>query len=448
MTETKRTREELKAEVCARIDRYRDEIIALGEAIYRKPELGYKEQATAQTVACQFENWNLSYESGLAVTGVKSRMRGGSAGPTVAILGELDSIIVPKHPDCDPATGAAHACGHNAQIAMMLGTGFGLNSPDILDALAGDIVLFAVPAEEYVEIGYRSGLRNGGQIEFLGGKQELVKLGAFDDIDMAMMVHLGNRKEDEVLAAGGTSNGFVAKTVKYHGRAAHAAGAPDKGINALSAAHVALAAINAQRETFRDDDAIRVHPIITHGGDIVNVIPDYVEMETYVRGKTAEAIKNANAKTDRALKAGAMALGARVEIDTLPGYLPMQPDPLLADLFKQNALALAGESGYRDQANHGAGSTDTGDLSQLMPVIQPSAASVSGAFHGADYRVIDQEAAYIIPAKVMAMTVIDLLAEGATIGKDLLAQFTPNMTKEEYLAFLRSLTNHEVYGDE
>ena len=100
------------------------------------------------------------------------------------------------------------------------------------------------------------------------------------------------------------------------------------GINALYAAQIALAAINALRETFRDEDTIRVHPIITHGGSQVNVIPGEVRLETYVRGRSVEAILDANKKVDRAFRAGALALGAKVEIETLPGYMPMTCDPI------------------------------------------------------------------------------------------------------------------------
>src|SRR6185369_13835703 len=123
-------------------------------------------------------------------------------------------------------------------------------------------------------------------------------------------------------------------------RAAHAGGAPHRGVNALYAAHIGLMAINAVRETFRDDDTIRVHPIVTHGGSQVNVIPADVRLETYVRGRTVEAILDANAKVDRAFRAGALGLGARVEIETLPGYLPLFNDPELTRHFEANVRPL------------------------------------------------------------------------------------------------------------
>src|SRR5881628_3981146 len=154
---------------------------------------------------------------------------------------------------------------------------------------------------------------------------------------MAMMIHTTSRPEDGPACVPGSKNGRFGKTARFIGRAAHAGGAPHMGVNALYAAHIALAGINAVRETFKDDDTIRVHPILTHGGSQVNVIPGEARLETYVRGRTLEGIRDANAKVDRALKAGALALGARVEIETLPGYLPLRSDPTMTRVFRQNA---------------------------------------------------------------------------------------------------------------
>src|SRR6185295_12605895 len=117
---------------------------------------------------------------------------------------------------------------------------------------------------------------------------------------------------------------------------------------------------------FRDEDTIRVHPILTAGGSQVNVIPGEARIETYVRGRTLPAILDANAKVDRALRAGALALGATVEIETFPGYLPLDCDQTMARYFRDSAVALVGADGYRE-AGHRAGSTDMGDLSQVMP---------------------------------------------------------------------------------
>ena len=124
------------------------------------------------------------------------------------------------------------------------------------------------------------------------------------------MIHTHSDQTMKKAGVAESSNGFVSKLIRFVGRAAHSGGSPHLGINALNAAQIAINAMHAQRETFRDGDAIRVHPIITKGGDIVNVVPAEVTMETYVRGRTKEAILDANVKVDRALRAGALAVGA------------------------------------------------------------------------------------------------------------------------------------------
>jgi len=180
----------LKERVCRAIDAHRDEILALGEDIRVHPELGFKEQRTAALVAERFAALGLAPQTGLALTGVKALLRGRGAGPTVAYLGELDSVLVADHPDADPRTGAAHACGHNAQIAALVALAYGLVESGAMAELDGAIALLAVPAEEYVEVEYRMGLREQGVIVFLGGKPELIRVGAFDDVQMALSTHL------------------------------------------------------------------------------------------------------------------------------------------------------------------------------------------------------------------------------------------------------------------
>ena len=324
------SREELKARVAAEIERHKDEIIAIGERIWGQPELGFKEFRTAQVVMEEFGRLDLPQRSGLAITGVKAIRRGRPAGTDCGDhrRTRLDPRRRPpfRRPD-NRARHTAAATTPSWRICSARGSAGGVGR---LAELSGRVALFAVPAEEYVEIEYRSELRRQGKIELLGGKSELVRLGEFDDIDMAMMVHTASKDYMEgVFGSSESSNGFVGKNARFTGKAAHAAGAPHRGVNALYAATVALDAINAQRETYRDEDAVRIHPIISRGGDLVNVIPNDVRMETYVRGKTVEAIEAASAKVDRALKAGALALGAKVDITTLPGYLPLFNDPQL-----------------------------------------------------------------------------------------------------------------------
>jgi len=414
------TKDELKQRVFQAIDQRGEEIIGLGEQIRSHPELGFKEFKTARLVEETFKKLGLAPRSGLALTGVRADVTGRAGeGPTFAVLGELDALVVAGHPEGDEATGAAHACGHNAQIAGMLGAAMGLLDAKAFDQLAGRAV-------------------------FLGGKPELLRLGHFDDVDLAMMIHTTSRSEDGKAGVPASNNGCVVKTVRYIGRAAHAGGAPHMGINALYAAQIGLMSINAIRETFRDEDTIRVHPIITHGGSQVNVIPGEARLETYVRGRTLEGIRDANAKVDRALRAGALALGAQVEIETLPGYLPLRTDSTLARLFRRNADALFGTGECRE-AGHRAGSTDMGDLSQVIPVLHPYMGGARGTGHAADYQIVDRHLAYVMPARAMAAMAVDLLWDDAAEAREVLARAVRGMTRPAYVEFQRSVRRREVY---
>ncbi|MBV8601809.1 MAG: peptidase dimerization domain-containing protein, partial [Candidatus Eremiobacteraeota bacterium] len=307
---------------------------------------------------------------------------------------------------------------------------------------AGEIVLLVVPAEEYVDLRRRSELAAKGKIEFLGGKPELVRLGVFDEIDLAMMVHASGDPGESRFSCAWHYNGFVAKQVRFIGRASHAGNAPHLGVNALSAATLAMQAIALQRETFRDEDRIRIHPIVTAGGAAVNVVPDDVRLETFVRGATLEAIEDASAKVDRAFKAGALALGAEVEIETLPGYLPLAVDRELGRTFKANAIELVGEGCWRESATNAA-STDAGDIAHMIPFLHPSHGGCSGANHTVDFRIVDPHAAYVMPAKALAFTIVDLLAGSAVEARRAIGAFEPKLTRDEYLATMRGFTRFE-----
>jgi amidohydrolase len=441
-------KDELKRAVCAAIDRNQNAIIEVGESILHHPETGFNEDKTAALVAERMRALGLELQTGLALTGVKGRLKGKRSGPCLALIGELDSLRTSDHPLADPHTGAAHSCGHNAQIAGMLGAAFGLSAIGASDHLAGELVFFAVPAEEFIDVEERLHRKERGEIEFLLGKPELVARGHFDDVDMAMMIHVGSHDQmAKRCYVADSSNGAVVKQIRFLGRAAHAGGAPQLGINALSAAMIALNAIHAQRETFYDRDTIRIHPIITKGGDAVSVVPAEVHMETFVRGGSREAILDANMKVDRCLRAGALAMGAEVEINTIPGYLPQRNNRELAQWFGGNVESLFGPGSF-DIGGHRTGSTDMGDIAHMKPVIHPYLASARGKTHGADFRISEPEHAYLTPAKLLAMTAIDLLYDDAAAARKIVSEFEPAMTKEGYLAFERGLFHTEHYKPE
>ena len=345
-------------------------------------------------------------------------------------------MLSPGHPFADKATGAAHACGHNAQLASMLGCAVGLRA--VADSLAGSVCLLAAPAEEYVEIGWRAGLRRAGEVQYLGGKQQLIAEGAFDDIDMAMMVHSETDAPQPRAVVAGAAGGFIGKELRFLGKEAHAGGAPWEGVNALNAASLAIAAIHANRETFRDEDHVRVHPIITKGGG-----PGEHRARRCAHGELRACRQRAgHAHRQRQSEPcgpgrRAYAVGARVEIDDMPGYLPLAQNAALSELFAANvpvcAPGLAVERGLPF-----CGSTDMGDVSYLLPVIQPTVSGFSGAAHSRDFAVADEALAYLAPAKLMAATVIDLLAGGAAKGRSVLAD-APRRTRDEYSALWRDI---------
>ena len=441
------TADELKSRAAAEIDRRGGELVGIARAILDNPEPGFREFRTAERVSDAFRRMGLEHRSGIAITGLRADLRGGAEGPSVAVMGELDSLKVLGHPKTDPSTGAAHACGHHCQIGMMLGVGAGLMADGVLAAISGKVALMAVPAEEYIEVEYRDDLRKSGKLEFIGGKPEFIRLGELDDVDIAMMTHTSSADSDSgKIAFGGTNNGMVAKRIRFEGRAAHAGGAPHAGVNALNAAMIAMSAIHAQRETYRDPDTVRVHPIITRGGVAVSSVPADVRMETYVRAARVDAFHDASAKVDRALRAGAMAVGGKVEITTLPGYLPIRSDESLLELYSRNAAALVGKPNLR-RLSHRTGSTDMGDVSQLMPVIHPYVNAAEGVGHGDDYMVRDYELGVLTGAKAMAMTVIDLLADGATQARKIAGEYRAPMNKASYLATMRSMLSENVYSE-
>ncbi|MGL4976827.1 MAG: amidohydrolase [Cetobacterium sp.] len=427
---------EIKERVIKAIDDNREVILGAGKAMYDNPEFGYKEFKGTEIVSNYFKNeLGLEVEEGIAYTGCRARANKDIEGPKVAILGELDAISCSDHVDSNEL-GAVHACGHHIQIAGMLGVATGLIKSGILAELGGKVDFMATPAEEFVELGYRTKLREEGKIKYFGGKQEMIYNGSFDDVDMAVMFHALDLGDKKVLT-GPVSNGFIGKTVKFIGKESHAGSAPHEGINALNAAMLGINNVHAQRETFKDSDRVRFHPIITKGGDIVNSVPADVRMEAYVRARTIEGMIDANKKVNRGLTAGAYAVGAEIEITELPGYLPILKHDSMEDVLESNLEYL----GLKEDMIKGGdftGSFDFGDVSHIMPTLHPMFGGINGALHTREFKTVDDEIAILMPAKALALTVIDLLFAEGKKAKEILDNFKPVMTKEQYLEFMQS----------
>lgn len=409
----------------------------IAKEVYATPELGFCEQKTSALVRRAFEELGIDYEYPLALTGIKATLKGKSNKFNVCIIGELDAIVSSEHPDTK--NGAVHACGHSAQIGAMLGAAYILKNSGVMQYLDGNVTFMAVPAEEFNELSYRAQLKNEGKIKYFSGKQQLVYEGAFDDVDMAIMLHAMGDEPNEKLFVRGNNLGFISKKLTFKGKATHAT-TPADGTNALNAAALAILGIHSNRDTFREDERIRIHPIITKGGDVVNTVPDEVEMEMQVRGATRQAIIKANDVVNRSANGACQMIGATVDTEDIVGYLPLCEEESLTCVFQNVAKELIGEeniiSGYTL-----VGSTDMGDISSIMPAIQPSIGGFTGGLHSKDFKVFNEDTAIILPAKLMALTAAELLFGNAQKAQYVKENFVAKFTKEQYLKYLEGEIN-------
>lgn len=414
------------------VKKHREMMLDAERYIWQNPETGYREVKTTAYLREQFEKLGYKLTMAEGITGFYTVLDTGREGPEVLILAELDSVICPAHPEADKETGAVHACGHHAQCAALLGIAAALKEEGVTEALCGRIRLCAVPAEELLEIEYRKELRERGVIKYFGGKPEFLHRGYFDGVDMAFMVHTSN---DFRVISGHV--GCIAKNVIYKGKSAHAGGAPWEGVNALYAANCGINAANALRETFAERDIIRFHPIVTSGGYMVNAIPAEARIESYVRGKSFEGIKKANARINRALTGAALSLGANVEIVDIPGYAPLEDDAGMKRLAEEAMQEMLGEDKPYISSFFSSGSTDMGDLSYVMPVVHPYAGGAVGTSHGSDYRIANPDLAVVASAELQLTMLTLLLENNAARAKDILhAHKAKFPSKEEYFAYL------------
>ncbi|MEA4921579.1 MAG: amidohydrolase [Clostridiaceae bacterium] len=439
--------DKLEQKICDIIDSKKDEIIAFGRDIWTHAELGYREFRTAGKFTDALKSLGIETVEGLAVTGAKGYLKGKDfKGTTVALMGEYDALPIANHPDANPETGASHCCGHNAQITGVMGSAFALTDPEIKEAMNGNIVFFGVPAEEFVEVELKSKMIEEGKIGYGGGKCELIRIGAMDDIDITVGHHTS--PGFEMRLSNGTNNGFVNKMITFTGKAAHASGAPQNGIDAYNAASLAKVAVDIQRESFRDADTVRIHGFTVKGGSATNVIADNVVLEYYVRANNIPAVIDASKKFDRAMRAGAVATGAGMKIKTFAGYLPLIPIKETTAMIE--ALNEANEScgnkytvTFPEGPQHSTGSTDYGDVSSIMPTIQFGTSGFKGVLHNPDVMPTDEYLAYVVTAKVFALAGYKLLKNGGTYAQAMIDSFKAVMTKDEYIKYMDSMMSEE-----
>jgi amidohydrolase len=326
--------DELKEAVRDNVDRIADRLIEVARDIHEHPELKFAEHHAANLLATELKKAGFAVELGVAglETAIRAEHPAVSDGPTVAILGEYDAL---------PELG--HACGHNLIAAAGLGAALAVGA--VKDRLPGRLLFFGTPGEE------------GG-----GGKVIMVEAGLFDGVDAAMMFHPSSHT---VVDRG--SLAITEVVIEFHGKAAHASGAPEKGINALDAVIQTFNSLNALRQHIKD--GARIHGIITHGGTKPNIVPEYAAALFYVRDIDDDYKEELVEKLRKCAEGAALATGAKLTFSRVgPGYRAMRPNHHLAQCFRRYIEEL----GYTiEPPKGGMGSTDMGDVSQVVPAIHP-----------------------------------------------------------------------------
>ncbi|MBQ6892682.1 MAG: amidohydrolase [Clostridia bacterium] len=399
------------------VENYKDTILEAERYIWEHPEVGYREWNTHAFMKEHFISLGYEVHEAGNIPGFYADIDTGRKGPKLGIFAEMDALLIPDHPECDKETGAVHACAHHCQCAAMLGLAKALKTDGALEGLSGSIRLFVVPAEEGIELSYRLDLIKQGIIHFIGGKQEFMWRGVLDGVDIGMMVHTGST--GLAMEVGG--NGFVCKKHTFVGKASHGA-APSQGLNALYAATNALSAANAVREQFSGDNRFRFHPIITKGGEAVNVIPAEVVVESFVRGGNMKQILAANERINRAFAGSAAAMGCRLIIEDQIGAAPRIEDKNLREAFVEVGKNFFKEEDIRNNRPWTAGCTDMGDISAVMPSVIAYVGCSSIPGHTNRFVVEDAYTACVVNAKLQAGWVAYLLCNNAEFAKKVIAE--------------------------
>lgn len=429
-----------KEDIFALIDSHRSEMEAVLEYLEDHAATGYEEWEASDYLADLYEKLGYTLKRAENIPGFYTDIDTNRPGPKVLVFCELDGLTIPDHPHARKDTGAAHGCGHHAQCAALYGVAAALRNTEVLEGLCGSIRLCVVPAEEGSATKQRTleKLMDKGIVRYLGGKREFYRRGYFDDCDLAFMIHTGGGSHKFTIKSG--CNGGIRKIARFTGKAAHA-GAPRHGINALQAANLALSSINVLRDTFNNYDFVRVNSILTEAGNVVNAVPGSTVMESQIRANNVKALNDINRKIGRAIAASAAAIGARVQISDIPGYLPGHYDENLIDVMLEGMAEVVGE----DKAKYvtepwDTGCTDMGDISLLMPAVHAFGSGGAGAAHGPTYRIADFDSACMDSAKAQVAILRKLLENNAQKARFVVEHADPYFkSREEYTKHLDSL---------
>lgn len=423
------------------VKKHRQTILAAERQLWRHPETGFREWETEAYLADIFEKAGYELHKAGNIPGFYADLDTGRPGPKILIMGEMDALLQPSHPEA--VDGRAHSCGHNCQCAALVGTALALKEPGALDGLCGSIRLMAVPAEELVETDFRAELQKQGIIRYLSGKQEFLYRGYMDGCDICYLLHASASWEKDFECW--DCNGGITKEITFTGVAAHAAACPHLGINALYAANLGLQAVNSLRETFREQDHVRVNPIITAGGDAIGAIPSSVTIHASIRAATMEAMMQTSEKINRAMAGAALTMGAEVHIEDSPGYAPLYNDPGLVRLAGEVGRELMDESRIDMHHPWGSACTDMGDMSCVMRTIHPHIAGCVGLGHSDDFYVKDPEMACVLGAVIQVLLAVRLLENGAARATEILNG--PPLPYGDKAAYFAAVDSFRTAGD-
>jgi amidohydrolase len=378
--------EKLKEKLKAELEIRRSELVRLSSDIHDNPELGFQEVKAVSWLSNYLENNGFCVEKGVAGLATAFQATYGEGKPKIAVLAEYDAL-----------PGIGHGCGHNIIAASAVGAG--VASKIVVDNLGGSIIVLGTPGEET-----------------FGSKIDMIKAGIFDDVDVAMMVHPSvlNMAIYRTLAC-------LPLEVEFFGKAVHAAIHPAEGVNALEAIILAFNSINSLRQHIKEQ--ARIHGIITNGGEAPNVVPAYSAAKFIIRAPDYAYLEELKGKVLNCFKGASSASGARLKYRWGEKvYAPIKNNVAMARLFSDNLESLGRKLDIFDSRSP-FGSSDMGNVSEVVPSIHPMVAIASHpvSLHSTEFAsAAASEAGYqglLDAAKAMAMTVVDIIGRPGVLEK-------------------------------
>lgn len=388
------------------INNHKVGLLKLGGDLFACPELGFKEvKSNGILTSFLFEN-GIDCEADICMTGIKATI-GSGEGIHIALVADMDALEVRLGLNTVPY----HSCGHSVQTAVMAYALKLLKDSGIIEKTGGRVSFIATPAEEFIDFDYRKGLAGQGRIKYFSGKQNMISAGVFDDVDCVISMHI-NGDSGTLFDVGSTLAGFMVKRVVFLGQAAHSGAAPHMGRNALHGANLCMSGLSYMKDQFPKEAGVQIHPVITSCGGSVNIIPEEVVLDTYVRANTLEELLEAGEKFDLCAHHSAKALGLECRTENKAGYMPLKQSDGINEMIRCHMREICGDEGIVTGVVSGA-SGDVGDLGFLLPTVQFGFSGIKGRIHSADFTITDEENAYCNTARIVMETVFDLLSDEA-----------------------------------